>query len=62
MPIKVFSAPGDHRTDFRAVEDQFNQWQSERQPKIVALHCAVNNTIERKDLGTYILTIVAHYE
>jgi hypothetical protein len=62
MPIKIFSAPGDHRDDFQNVEKQVNEWSERTQPNIIDLHCCVNQMPEKRDLGGYLLTVVVRYE
>ncbi len=61
MKIKIFCAPGDHRDDFRQVEDQTNTWMAETKPKVLGMHTDVTPIPDRKDLG-YILTLVVQYE
>ena len=62
MPIKIFSAPGDHRDDFVMVETQVNDWISEKNPKILELTPAVNQLQEKRDASAFMLTVVIHYE
>ena len=62
MPIKIFAAPGDHRNDFRSVEEQVNRWIQEAQPRIISLHPTVNEMPGKRDLGDFMMTLVAHYE
>ena len=61
MKIKIFCAPGDHRDDFRQVEDQTNTWLAETKPKVLGMHCDVTPATQRKDLA-YILTLLVQYE
>jgi hypothetical protein len=62
VKIKIICAPGDHRDDFRQVEDQTNEWLAETKPKVLAMHFDVTPAADqRKDLA-YILTVVVQYE
>ncbi len=63
MPIKIFVAPGDHRTNFETVEEQFNQWKESAPPKnVIDIHCMVNAMPEKSTLGEFMLTMVVRYE
>ena len=63
MPIKIFSAPGDHRTNFQTVEEQFNEWKESTPPKnIIDIHCMVNDMPPKSNLGDFMLTMVVHYD
>jgi hypothetical protein len=62
MPIKVFSAPGDHRDDCRLIENQVNEWMEAAQPTVVDMHCCVSARSERRGVRSFVLTIVVHYE
>ncbi len=62
MPIKIFAASGDHRDDFKQVEQQVNTWIAETRPRIVSLHPMVNELPGKRDHGAYMMTLVAHYE
>ncbi len=62
MPIKIFAAPGDHRDDFDQVEIQFNEWEAEHKPRIISLHVDVETMSHKRDIGQYIMSLVAHYE
>ncbi len=61
MPIKIFSAPGDHRDDFEAVENQVNEWMEATTPSVVDMHCNVTNRSDLRGTGSFILTVVVHY-
>lgn len=61
MRVKIFSAPGDHRDDFRQVEDQTNEWLAESKPNVLAMHCSVTPVHDRKDMG-FIMTVLIQYE
>ena len=62
MPIRIFAAPGDHRDDFKQVEQQVNTWMAETRPRIVSLHPMVNEMSDKRDHGKYMMTLVVHYE
>ncbi len=63
MPIKIFAAPGDHRTNFETVEEQYNQWKDSTPPKnIIDLQCMVNDMPPKSNLGDFMLTMVVRYE
>lgn len=62
MPIRIFCAPGDHRNDFKPVEDQVNRWISEVHPQIVHLQTSVNAMPGDARLGEFMMTIVVHYD
>ncbi len=62
MPIKIFSAPGDHRDDFTHVETQFNEWEAEKQPNIVSLHTTADPLPTQRDVGSFMLTLVVYYQ
>jgi len=63
MPIKIFSAPGDHQNDFRAVEEQVNQWLAESRPRLIGIHPMVNALdSSRRNIGDFMMTVVVHYE
>ncbi len=61
MPIKIFAAPGDHRDDFKQVEEQVNAWIAEKRPRIVSVHPLVNDMPEKREHGRYMMTLVANY-
>jgi hypothetical protein len=62
MPIKIFSAPGDHRDDFAKVEAQVNEWEAEAKPHIIGMHCTMHEAAGMRDAGGFVLTIVIQYE
>ena len=62
MPIKIFSAPGDHRDDFAQVETQVNEWEAQAKPHIIAMHCTMHEVHGKRDAGSFVLTMVVHYE
>ena len=62
MPIKIFAAPGDHRDDFASLEEQVNRWIEQVQPRIVCFHTTVNEMPGKRDIGDFMMTLVAHYE
>ncbi len=62
MPIKVFAAPGDHRNDFEAVENQVNEWIEQNKPDVRDIRCTVNAMPEKRDLGDYMLTVIVLYQ
>ena len=62
MPIKIFSAPGDHRDDFAHVETQANEWIAAERPRIVHTAIAVNEMPGKRESGQFILTLVIHYD
>ncbi|MHC5109166.1 MAG: hypothetical protein ACYTHJ_04730 [Planctomycetota bacterium] len=62
MPIKIISAPGDHRDDFQHVEAQFNDWESENNPKIIDWNACVESLPTQRDLGSFMLTLVIRYD
>lgn len=63
MPIKIFAAPGDHRSNFEAVETQFDEWIEAAQPAaVLETHCMVNAMPEKSTLGEFMLTMVVRYE
>ncbi len=62
MPIKIFAAPGNHRNDFQAVEEQVNDWIEQAKPRVLSVHPLVNAMPGKGDLGEFMLTLVAHYE
>jgi len=62
MPVKVFSAPGDHSNDFKVVEDQVNAWIEQARPRIISIHPAVNALEDKRNVGDFMLTLVVYYE
>ncbi len=62
MRIKVFCAPGNHRDDFIAVEEQVNSWLASEQPNDVRINAAVNEMGRDAAQGNFMLTIVVQYE
>ena len=62
MPIKIFSAPGDHRDDFKQVEEQVNTWIAESSPRVISVNPTVNNLQQKREHGNYMLTLVVHYD
>lgn len=62
MPIKIFAAPGDHRNNFESLEDQVNQWMATKGPKVLSMHSSVTEMKDRKDIGSFMLTMVIHYD
>lgn len=62
MPIKIFSAPGDHRSDFEVVEEQVNRWMAESQANVVSLHVDVKAAPDKSRTGDFIMTVVVQYE
>ncbi len=62
MPIKIFSAPGDHRDDFGHVERQVNEWITAEHPKVRDIRVAVNELGIKRDVGQFMMTLVVHYE
>ncbi len=61
MPIKVFSAPGDHRNDFQTIEDQVNAWISEARPRVLEIQTTVT-PMTKRELGDFFMTLVVLYE
>ena len=62
MPIKIFAAPGDHRDDFAHVQEQVNQWIDQAHPRIVSIHTTVNEMPGKRETGSFLMSLVAHYE
>ena len=62
MPIKIFSAPGDHLDDYAHVENQSNEWIEATKPDIKAINTTVNQLPTKRDTGQFMLTLVIHYE
>jgi hypothetical protein len=62
MPIKVFSAPGDHRDDFETIETQVNNWIESAKPNVVDMRLDVTPLPERRDSKTFMMTIVLRYD
>jgi hypothetical protein len=62
MPLKIFSAPGDHRDDFQQVEDQFNQWEKETEPTVNHIQTTMHDVSSSQTLGNAVLTVVVHYD
>lgn len=62
MPVKVFSAPGDHLDDFSQVERQYNDWEAEHRPRVTHLQASVTALSSARDSGKYMLTLVVLYE
>ncbi|MBI4718211.1 MAG: hypothetical protein HY763_10430 [Planctomycetes bacterium] len=62
MPIKIFAAPGDHRDDFKKVEQQVNEWETASRARIVGMELAVNPMPEKRDAGHYLMTLAVRYE
>jgi hypothetical protein len=62
VPIKIFSAPGDHRDDFQSVESQINDWMAAKNPSVINMYCQVTPTTHKRETGGYMLTIVVHFE
>ncbi|RMF77065.1 MAG: hypothetical protein D6744_11780 [Planctomycetota bacterium] len=62
MPIKIISAPGDHRDDFAMVETQVNDWIEHAAPKVLSITPVVNPLPEKRDASTFMMTVLIHYE
>jgi hypothetical protein len=63
MAIKIFAAPGDHRDDFGSLERQVNEWAAKSKANVVNMLCSVNEMPDKKrDLGSFMLTLIVHYE
>ncbi len=62
MPIKIFSAPGDHRDDFEQIELQYNAWEAEHKPRVLEIQSCVEKVHTQRDLGSFMLTLVVRYE
>ena len=61
MRFKIFCAPGDHRDDFAAVEEQMNAWSAEQNPDIVDVRSSVTQMSDPQNKGRYILTVLVTY-
>ncbi len=61
MRFKIFCAPGDHRDDFAAVEDQMNAWSAEEKPDVVDVRSSVTRMTDQQNKGRYILTVLVMY-
>lgn len=62
MPIKIFAATGDHRDDFRMVQDQYNEWETEENPRVVEISTEVCELPTKRENSAFMLTLVARYE
>jgi len=62
MPIKIFSAPGDHRDNFEVVETQINDWIESAKPSVRDMQLDVTPLPERRDSKTFMMTIVLRYD
>jgi len=60
--IKIFCAPGNHRDDFIAVEEQVNEWLASERPTDVHITSAVNEMGRDSAQGSFMLTLVVQYE
>ncbi len=61
MKFKVFCAPGDHRDDFEAVENQLNTWSAEHNPDVVHVRSSVTPMTDQTNKGRYLLTVLVAY-
>lgn len=62
MPIKIFSAPGDHRDDFVIVEDQVNAWLHENEARLQDLKMDITPLPQARDNQSYMMTILVRYD
>ncbi len=62
MPIKVFSAPGDHRDDFEVVEDQVNAWLHENEARLQDMMMDITPLPQSRDSKSFMMTIVIRYD
>ncbi|MGB0714790.1 MAG: hypothetical protein ACPGXK_02875 [Phycisphaerae bacterium] len=62
MPIKIFSATGDHRDDFCNVETQFNDWEKHEKPRIQEINTTVCELTSKRETSSYIMTLVVRFE
>lgn len=62
MPFKIFATPGDHRDDFRMLEDQINEWLATSGANVIRFTTDIIQMPERRQSGTFMLTATIHYE
>jgi hypothetical protein len=62
MRIKIFSAPGDQRDDFEAVEAQVNEWLTAAAPAVEQMHVNVLPFQDRRDSKQFMMTVLVLYQ
>ena len=61
MQFKIFSAPGDHRDDFKNITSQMNEWIKAERPKILDIKMDVTAMTDDRNIGRYLMSVLVGF-